>query len=90
MSPLQQESTALARILRAQPGFDQLPDADFAELSEQWRCSITHLAYAYQAMVPTMAGSSRATAPAHRGGVGLHAGRGCEAIAGVKVNHVLH
>ena len=35
MSPLPQESTALARILRAQPGFDQLPDADFAELSKQ-------------------------------------------------------
>ena len=37
MSPLQQESTALARILRAQPGFDQLPDADFAELSKAAR-----------------------------------------------------
>ena len=37
MSPLPQESTALARILRAQPGFDQLPDADFAELSKAAR-----------------------------------------------------
>ena len=37
MSSLQQESTALARLLRAQPGFDQLPDADFAELSKAAR-----------------------------------------------------
>ena len=37
MSPLHQESTALARILRAQPGFDQIPDADFAELSKAAR-----------------------------------------------------
>ena len=37
MSSLQQESTALARILRAQAGFDQLPDADFAELSKAAR-----------------------------------------------------
>ena len=37
MSPLPQEASALARILRAQPGFDQLPDADFAELSKAAR-----------------------------------------------------